>query len=344
MIYIVAFSARGCTTAVKISRALGGVDIRVFSKTSGESVCERIDIPISEWAGSAFEESEAIVFVGSIGIAVRAVAPHLKGKTSDPAVVCVDELGRYSVPILSGHIGGANHLAGRIASAIGAESVITTATDINGKFSVDSFAVSRGMAIGSMALAKDVSAAVLDGRFVGLKSDYQVCGRVPSCLDLSETGDLGVHITSGFGKGPYLRTLRLIPKNHVLGVGCRRGTCKDDIKKMALSVLDAAGISIESVRAVASIDLKENEAGLVEFASETGIPAVFYSSSELNALPDIGYSVSDFVKNTTGVDCVCERAAMAASAGGELIVRKTGGGGVTLAVVREPFLVDFGDE
>lgn len=75
-----------------------------------------------------------------------------------------------------------------------------------------------------------------------------------------------------------------------------------------------------------------------------GVPAVFYSSSELNTLPDIGYSKSDFVKNTTGVDCVCERSAMAASVLGELIVRKTGGGGVTVAVVREPFLVDFGDE
>ncbi len=344
MICIAAFSARGCSVAMEISRALGDKDVRVFSKTSGRSACENIDVPISEWAGSVFEKSEAIIFVGAVGIAVRAIAPHIKDKTSDPAVVCVDELGRYSIPILSGHIGGANHLAGQIASAIGAEPVITTATDINGKFSVDSFAASRDMSIGSMALAKDVSAAILDGRFVGLKSDYPVCGRVPACLDTSKTGDLGVHITSGFGKGPYLRTLRLIPKNHILGIGCRRGTDKEDIKKVALTVLDSAGISIEGVKAVASIDLKENEPGLVEFAAEMGVPAVFYSSSELNTLPDIGYSKSDFVKNTTGVDCVCERSAMAASVLGELIVRKTGGGGVTVAVVREPFLVDFGDE
>ncbi len=344
MINIVAFSARGCSTAMEISGALRDEDVRVFSKTSGMSVCENIDVPISEWTGLVFEKSEAIVFVGAVGIAVRAIAPYLKSKTTDPAVICVDELGRYSIPILSGHIGGANHLACRIASAIGAMSVITTATDVNGKFSVDSFAVSRGMYIGSMALAKDVSAAILDGRFVGLKSDYPVCSRVPPCLDISETGDLGIHITSGFGKGPYLRTLRLIPKNHVLGVGCRKGIDKEDIMKTAMSVLDSAGISIESVKAIASIDLKENEAGLLEFAAERGVPTLFYSSSELNMLPDIGYSKSDFVKNTTGVDCVCERAAMAASAGGELIVRKTGSEGVTVAVVRDPVLVDFGDE
>ncbi len=343
MIYIVAFSAKGCSTAVNISRMLDGEEFRLFSKTSGDSHCEKIDMPISEWTGVAFQEAEGIVFVGATGIAVRAIAPHLKSKMTDPAVVCIDELGRYAIPLLSGHIGGANILARNIASAIGAEPVITTATDINGKFSVDSFAASLGMSIENMMLAKDVSAAVLEGRFVGLKSDYPLYGTIPHCLTPSESGDLGIYITSGFEKKPYEGTLRLFPKNHILGIGCRRGARREDIERLALSVLYSADVSINSVRMIASIDMKENEKGLAEFAAENKIHTVFYSSSELNALPDIGYSKSDFVKGTTGVDCVCERAAVAASTGGELIIRKTSDRGVTVAVVREPFLADFGD-
>ncbi|MEA4978031.1 MAG: cobalamin biosynthesis protein [Methanomassiliicoccaceae archaeon] len=344
MIYIVAFSAKGCSTAANISRTLEEKEFRLFSKTSGDSRCEKIDVPISEWTGAAFQEAEGIVFVGAAGIAVRAIAPHLKSKMTDPAVVCVDELGRYCIPLLSGHIGGANILAHSIASAIGAEPVITTATDINGKFSVDSFAVSLGMNIENMTLAKDVSAAVLDGRSVGLKSDYPIHGDIPHCLTPSEGGDIGIYITSSFEKEPYMRTLRLFPKNHILGIGCRKGTRREDIEKLVLSVLDSADVSINSVRMVASIDIKEDEEGLVKFAAENKIRTVFYSSSELNMLPDIGYSKSDFVKGTTGVDCVCERAAMAASHGGELIIKKTSDGGVTVAVVKEPFSADFGDE
>lgn len=344
MIYIAAFSSRGCSTASEISRKLDGKDVRLFSKTTGSSDCRNIDVPISEWAGNAFREAEGIIFVGAAGIAVRAIAPHIKNKTTDPAVVCVDELGRYSIPLLSGHIGGANDLAYRVASAIGAEPVITTATDINNKFSVDSFAASRGMAISDMGIAKDVSAALLDGRYVGLKSDYPICGSAPYGITLSDHGDLGVYITSGLEKKPFLRTLRLFPRNHILGIGCRRGTGKEDIAKSVMSALDSADISMKSVKLLASIDLKENEEGLVRFAEEHGIDTRFFSSADLNRLPDIGYSKSDFVIGVTGVDCVCERAAVAASTDGELIINKTSDNGVTVAVVRERFLTDFGDE
>ncbi len=343
MIYIVAFSTKGCSTALRIAEGLEK-ECRIFSKTTGDTTgTEKIILPLTSWTGVAFKEAESIVFVGATGIAIRAIAPHLKSKMKDPAIVCVDELGRYSISLLSGHIGGANVLTGLIASAIGAEPIITTATDINKKFSVDSFATSRNMAIGSMALAKDVSAAVLEGTFVGLRSDHPINGNVPKELTESDEGELGIYITSSSVE-PFKKTLRLFPKNYVLGIGCRKDTKKADIDKLVRFVLDLSDVSIKSIRLITSIDLKKEEEGLLGFADDNGIPTTFFSSEELNALPDIGYSRSDFVIKITGVDCVSERSAMAASMDGELIVKKISGNGVTVALVEEPFEVCFGDE
>lgn len=343
MIYIVAFSTKGCSTALNIAEELDQ-ECRVFSKTTGNNTgTEKIISSLSDWTGNAFREAESIVFVGATGIAIRAIASHLKNKAKDPAIVCVDELGRYSISLLSGHIGGANILTEQIALAIGAEPIITTATDINKKFSVDSFATLRNMAIGSMALAKDVSAAVLDGKFVGLKSDYPVKGNVPKELTKADEGELGIYITSNSIE-PFKKTLKLFPKNHILGIGCRKDTPKADIDKLVKSVLNVSDVSIKSVRLITSIDLKKKEKGLLEFADDNSIPTTFFSSEDLNALPNIGYSKSEFVVKITGVDCVSERSAMAASIGGELIVKKVSGNGVTVALVREPFELCFGDE
>ncbi|HKM09507.1 MAG TPA: cobalt-precorrin 5A hydrolase [Candidatus Methanomethylophilaceae archaeon] len=343
MMFIVSFSAKGCELAFKIAEGLQE-ECRIFSKTSSDSCsAERIDESISDWTGKAFKEAEGIIFVGATGIAVRSIALHLRGKTVDPAVVCVDENGRYSISLISGHIGGANRLAERVASVIGSEVVITTATDINKKFSVDLFAKSNNMYIGDMVLAKEVSAAILDGKPVGFKSEYPLIGELPQCLTLIDNGELGIHITNG-NESLFRRTLRLYPRNHVLGIGCRKDISKNTIEKSVMSALDLYGISIRSVNTIASIDIKSNEGGLLEFAEDNGIPVIFFSSEELNALPDGGFSSSEFVKETTGVDCVCERSAIAASTNGELIVNKVSDNGVTVAVVREPFEIHFGDE
>lgn len=343
MIYIVAFSTKGCSTALRIAEGLEK-ECRIFSKTTGDTTgTEKIILPLTSWTGVAFKEAESIVFVGATGIAIRAIAPHMKNKIKDPAIVCVDELGRYSISLLSGHIGGANILTELIASAIGAVPVITTATDINKKFSVDSFATSRNMAIGSMALAKDVSAAVLEGTFVGLKSDHPIKGNIPKELTICDEGELGIYITSSSSE-PFKRTLRLFPKNHVLGIGCRKDTKKEDIDKLVRAVLSLSDVSIKSVKLIASVDLKKEEKGLLKFAEDNEIPTTFFSSEELNALPNIGYSRSDFVIKITGVDCVSERSAIAASTNGDLIVKKVSGNGVTVALVREPFELCFGDE
>lgn len=329
---VVAFSTNGCSTALRLNEVLAGDDVRLFCKTSSDALgIERIEGGVHEWTGRAFAECDAIVFIGATGIAVRYIAPFVRSKDTDPAVVCMDEHGRWAIALLSGHIGGCNQLTQRIADGMGAEPIVTTATDLNGKFSVDTFAVSNGMRISSLRIAKDVSARVLDGRFVGFQSDLPVEGDLPDGITVAESGEFGVCISTDPEKKPFDRTLNLIPMDVVLGVGCRRGTDPDKLRRFVTGRLDALGISPERVAAVASIDLKKDEEAILRLARDLRAPSKFYSSEELNSLQG-DFTTSQFVRHITDVDCVCERSAAMASGGNRFLLRKTAEDGMTVAV------------
>ncbi|MBQ4353489.1 MAG: cobalamin biosynthesis protein CbiG, partial [Clostridia bacterium] len=159
---LICFSDAGAVLAQRIAELLHleNSDIHSIAKfsekygfTSHRSVCADM--------GDLFTEHDALIFIGACGIAVRDIAPHLKNKTVDPAVLVLDDQGKFVIPILSGHIGGANALACHLAEKLGAFPVITTATDGNGKFSCDTWAVTHNCAISSMKTAKDISAAIL---------------------------------------------------------------------------------------------------------------------------------------------------------------------------------------
>ena len=289
-----------------------------------------IPMPSKKFYGEHFAEADALIFVGACGIAVRSIAPHIRSKQSDPAVLCIDERGQYVIPILSGHIGGANELAEKLASGLGAQAIITTATDINGKFSVDSWAIRNGFAIGDMAIAKEVSAAILE-QDVALFSMLPVTGSLPGGLVLRDDGPIGIFI--GWEKqDPFGKTLHLIPRNLHLGIGCRKGTAARVIKTAVDSVLEQHQIDPAAIKCTASIDLKANEPGLLEYCSSTGIPLFCYSAEELLSVPG-NFTGSDFVKKITGVENVCERAAMMCA--DKLIIPKTVCEGVTIAVAAE---------
>ena len=335
MITLFAYSRKGIETARRIGGALGG-ELRFYTaeRLAGEDF-RPIPKPSAPLYEQAFGTSEALVFVSSCGIAVRSVAPYVKSKTTDPAVIVSDETGRFVISLLSGHLGGANALAERIAAAIGAVPVITTATDSNGRFSVDSWAKTHGFAISDMGMAKEVSAAVLEGD-VPIKSDFYVKGELPAGLRTGE-GGTGICFTYRTDE-PFERTLRLIPKCVTLGIGCRRGTPKEAIANAVGSALAENGIDPKAVKSAASIDLKKDEAGLKEYCRENGLPISFYTAEELDAVKG-DFTPSGFVKSVTGVDNVCERAAMICA--DELIIRKTAANGVTVAAALKKTEVRF---
>ena len=284
-----------------------------------------------------FQGYEALIFVCACGIAVRSVAPHLKSKTSDPAVIVIDDCGKFVVPILSGHIGGANALAGKIAELIGAQSVITTATDTGGHFSPDSFAAANDLMITDMDTAKAVAAAVLDGEKVGIVSEFEYIN-MPDDLTSGEGCNIGLYIGAE-EREPFPVTLRLVPRNIVLGIGCKRGTACQTIENAVSYALGNEGVEFERVCAVATIDLKSNEEGLLGFCEKHRLKLYSYTSDELLSTEG-DFTASDFVKNVTGVDNVCERSAVKCS-GGRLVITKKAADGVTVAAAEKPLMLDF---
>ena len=322
---VIAFTRRGAELGRKLAAALGGA-LYAPARFAADAGAEPVPA-LAAWTAARWEDSDALVFVGAAGIAVRAVAPHVRDKFTDPAVVSVDEEGRFAVPLLSGHVGGANELALRVAELTGGQAAVSTATDVNGLFAVDVWAKGNGLVITDRALAREVSAALLEGKAVGFASDW---GH-PCPAGLTQgPAEIGVWVTARTGAGPFSRTLRLAPKGLILGVGCRRGTERAAIEEAAAEAL--AGYEPLAVAAVATIDLKKDEPGLLAFCAARGLPLLTFSAGELSAVAG-DFTPSDFVKGVTGVDNVCERAA--AAAGGRIVVPKLAKNGVTAAVAEK---------
>ena len=334
---VFAYSRQGCKTARRVIAHFDGHEIQAYTMERFEEPgFLPIRRPSKPFYGPIFNDVDAMVFVGSVGIAVREIAPHVRDKSTDPAVVSIDELGKFSVPLLSGHIGGANDLALALAKTVGATPVITTATDINKKFSVDAWAARKELVIASLSRAKTVSAAILE-KDVPMKSDFPIVTNLPNGVVLADSGDVGIRI-SVFKDEPYERTLRLIPPILHLGIGCRKGTSTEAIREAVERVLQEYNIDRRAIKCVASIDLKKEEPGLLEFCEEQKLPVTFYSAEELKAVPG-DFTPSEFVQSITGVDNVCERSALIGAK--ELIVKKTAMNGVTVAVAAEHLEVRF---
>lgn len=323
-----AFTAKGEALAHRLAEALPGS----VSRCGG-------DVTLKGWTAEHFAQDEALIFVGAVGIAVRAIAPHCKSKATDPAVVVVDEGGSFAVPLLSGHLGGANALARALAKACGAVPVITTATDVNGLFAVDLWAKAQNCTVLEPERIKRVSGALLAGQIVRYWSPWSVAGETPVGVekaDAPEAADFALTLT------PQGGALHLVPRIGVLGVGCRRGTTAQQLEEAFAAFCAASGLSPAAVCAAASIDLKKDEPGLAEFCKAHGWPITFYPADELRAVPG-QFTPSAFVASVTGVDNVCERSAVKAS-GGTLLLPKTAGGGVTLALAVRPFAPDWRTE
>lgn len=303
--------------------------------------------PLAEWTGARFEDTDGIIFVGAAGIAVRAIAPWLRDKRTDPAVAVVDQKAAFSISLLSGHIGGANRLAEEAAAILGATPVITTATDVEGKTAIDELAKEAGLKITDWKAVKMVSAELLEGNPVGFFSDYRWPSELPDGFTQKQNCSLHVWVTarkepqSGDLIALFLTSeslvLRLVPPVFCIGIGCRRGTAAEVIRQAVMEVMDRNNLAVEGITAVASIDLKKDEAGLIALANELGAGFVTFTKQELQAVAGT-FSASPFVKEITGVDNVCERAALACGGSqAELLVRKRIVSGVTVAVAKKPW-------
>ena len=324
---IFSFTRTGTRLGMRIGELLrqDGYSLEAYAlqKFSAESDSISVIEPdLNTVIGRAFSDSSLLVFIGASGIAVRSIAPYIRDKRTDPAVLCIDEKGKYVIPLLSGHIGGANRITRRLAEGIGSQPVITTATDINGLLAIDEWAEVNDMVIGDMNTAKIVSANLLEGRSVGLCSEFQVEGEIPEYFLPEMDGEIGVCISLDGSRKPFNTTLNLIPRIVYLGIGCRKRVSSEAIEELVLEVLAENNISQLALAGAASIDLKEDERGLLDFSAKYKLPITFYPAGVLNSTEG-EFTSSDFVHEVTGVDSVCERAAVCLSRSGKTISTKT---------------------
>lgn len=313
-----AFTDTGYTLACRLAEKLGGEAMRCGKPES-----------LSQWTEKRFTKGAGLVYVGAAGIAVRAIAPFVEKKWKDPAVVVIDEAGRFVIPLLSGHLGGANDLARRLAKACGAQPVITTATDVQQVFSVDDWARAQHLWIPNPHHIKNIAAMALKGEIIRIKSVLPVSGDVPPGVALVEADP---HVSlSPFRQEAFLS---LVPRQVVLGIGCRKGISEEAIEEAFRLFCETTGLYPEAVRQAASIDLKKEEPGLLAFCQEHHWPFTVCTAQQLESLSG-EFTPSAFVHQVTGVDNVCERSAVFVS-GGNLCCKKFSHQGVTLAAALSP--------
>lgn len=354
---MICFSLNGRETGEKLKYLLESKSDEVRFVKKSKYIADGDEINVDDWTREQFAWADAILFIGACGIAVRHIAPYIKSKKKDPAVLVTDECGKFVISLLSGHLGGANELAAQLAEMLDAIPVITTATDLQHCFAVDVFARKNKCEIFQMQAAKDVSAALLAGKKVGFYSDFSWEGSLPKGLVLcdkngkpyDENGNVqenaesfhtGVAVTIYKDRKPFSLTTSVVPKTVVLGMGCRRGKDAEGILEAAWDAIQMAGIYKQAVSRLVSIDLKKEEEGLKKLSETWEIPFLTYSTEELSNVSG-EFSVSSFVKSITGVDNVCERSAVLGSEYGKLIQRKNGRDGVTTALAMKEWRIHF---
>lgn len=303
---------------------------------------------LGEWAGVQMKEGNLLLFIGACGIAVRAIAPHLTDKLHDSPVLVMDEKGAYVIPILSGHFGGANEFAMRLAGAIGATAVITTATDLNRKFAVDLFAKKNDLNVVNKDGIVKVSSKVLAGKEITISIENgHLCqsDKVPAGVrTVPYPPQVPVDIVVTSEEKDFNGSVLLRPREYVIGMGCRRGKEEEKIEAFMERSLREAGVSAMQVFALASIEQKKEEQGFVLWSRKNRVPFLTFTAEELKEVAGV-FHTSEFVKEKVGVDNVCERAALrACGADGRLIYEKHAEDGMTIAIAKREWSVRFDEK
>ena len=340
---IVTLTAGGAALGRKLAEGFPQSDLFVHAKFLRDGNREKpIEGNFTVFIGEIFSKYTSLIFIMAAGIVVRSIAPYLRDKKTDPAVVVMDEKGTFAISLLSGHLGGANNLSREIADFLGATPVITTASDVNDRIAVDTLAMLHHCTIEDFKEATKITAHIVNGEEVGILSSIPITTPLPSNVSLLKAEDMhGVNI-----KGLIYITenevqhlipcdkVVLRPKNLIVGLGCRKGKEKDEILGVITEVFQQAGLSINSIKQLATVDVKKEESGMIEAAEALGVPLCIVSREEISRIED-QFAASSFVKETIGVGAVCEPAALISSKKGSVVIGKKACKGITIAVVKE---------
>jgi len=358
---VYAITKHGIGIAEKLQAALPGADLYVSEKLFADAPLGalKLPLPMGPTLTSTFTAYDCHVHVISVGAVVRMIAPLLQNKKVDPAIVCVDDAARFAICLLSGHVGRGNAFTERVAEALGATPVVTTASDVRGTLTVDILGRELGWTLDD--LDRNVTrgcAAVVNAQpvlfvqetgephFWPLDKPLPEGVRYAESLDGVDPGAFEILLVASdrelreTHRAAWDNAVVYRPRSLVLGVGCDRNTPPLLMTRGVQTLLAKHGLSTKSVREVASIDVKQDEPAIRELAASLGVPLRFFSAAELDAAPMP--TPSEMVKKHVGTRGVAEPAALLAS-GGELVVPKQvyteegAGRSMTLAIARLPF-------
>lgn len=335
-----AITPNGTKLGAKIAKELPVADLHCPADLKKPGVPALTFSRLSHALQKYFNKYQGHIFIMSSGIVVRMIAPLIKTKLKDPAIVVVDETGRHAISLLSGHIGGANDLAKKVALLIGADPVITTATDVNNLPAIDVWAQKKDLFIENPRAIKNINMALLTGQKINIHDPSGFISEHESISNFLIDSGSGEKQFNKDTPGIYINYLKvdlwpnilvLRPKILVAGIGCNRNTSMEEIKIFLEDVLNRFSLASNSLAWIASIDLKKDEPGLISLAKEIELPLFFFNKNELNQVENI-QTPSIVVEKYTGVKCVCEAAAILAAKQGKLIVPKQMTGNVTVAI------------
>ncbi len=381
---IISFTENGIKLSQTVAKRLSRRKVTLYTKcsryTAEDLKVQRVKESLQVWTAQRMAEGDALLFIGACGIAVRAIAPNLTDKLHDVPVLVMDEEGQYVIPILSGHVGGANELARELADLIDARPVITTATDVQKKFAVDLFAKRNHLEIMNKDGIAKVSAKALAGEQLTIairaqniefchpkfcevreedfteaenpllreasmhKQDQEACGVEPPLRLVPYVKDQPVDIVVSEMQDNKNALIWLRPRRYVVGMGCRKNKDTEELLAFYQETLEQAMVEPGEVYALVSIDKKKDEPGLLAISERMRIPFFTYTAEELNRVGACVHS-SEFVKAQVGVDNVCERAALAGcGANGTLIYEKQAFDGMTIAIAERNWSVILDEE
>lgn len=358
---LIAITKHGAVHAARLRDMLPGSEVFVGGKgrdhlppelSSGATLFEG---GLVDFAAKIWSRYDGHVLFVSLGAVVRVIAPLLRDKHVDPAVVVVDDQARFAISVLSGHIGGANSLARRVAEALGATPVVTTASDVNKTVPVDLLGRELGWTIEDQRNVTSVSASVVNEEPVAV---VQTAGEsnwwkepLPKNLhpvSMADATDAKFRAALVITDGPVPEEVRkkavvYRPRSLVAGMGCDIGAAPEDAERFLLETLAKHGLSVLSVRGLATLDRKRDEPAFLHLCGKYGWPLETFTKDELNTVVDLP-NPSQKVFKYAGTFGVSEPASMisagrAAGNGGlgELVVPKQKANMLTLAVSRVPF-------
>ena len=317
--------------------------LKLKDKLDDDSTIIRTDIyhkNVKKHLKIAFSEYDAVVAIMASGILIRSIAPYIQSKTTDPAVVNIDDNGNFAISTLSGHLGGANKLANKIAELIGATPVITTSTDVNKKLGIDVLANDLYLSIDDTSEILFFNKAILEGReitfTVNSEKNFDYLFEYlndtsfeinVSILQSSRVNADEIHVKLE-GHDMVLKEKRI-----VVGIGCRRGKECERIHEGFVKSIGELDIHISRVNMLASAEIKKDEKGILELSDKLGIPVNFVELDRLSLFESPDIQKSEFVKSKFGIYGVCEPSALImAGFDSKLIYKKTSYDGVTIAI------------